>query len=71
MFYALLTGVPEHKIRVDRAGRGRRLGGKLQVTPEEMIAFFAARRVQKPVKYTQTRGDSMLSAHHGGPDPAT
>ncbi|MEV0129432.1 xanthine dehydrogenase family protein molybdopterin-binding subunit [Dactylosporangium sp. NPDC050688] len=65
VFYALLTGVPEHKIRVIAPDVGGGFGGKLQVTPEEMIAFFAARRVQKPVKYTETRGDSMLSAHHG------
>jgi carbon-monoxide dehydrogenase large subunit len=65
VFYALLTGVPEHKIRVIAPDVGGGFGGKLQVTPEEMIAFFAAQRVQKPVKYTETRGDSMLSAHHG------
>ncbi|WP_081971311.1 xanthine dehydrogenase family protein molybdopterin-binding subunit [Dactylosporangium aurantiacum] len=65
VFYALLTGVPEHKIRVIAPDVGGGFGGKLQVTPEEMIAFFAARRVQKPVKYTETRGDTMLSAHHG------
>lgn len=65
VFYALLTGVPEHKIRVIAPDVGGGFGGKLQVTPEEMIAFFAARRVQKPVKYTETRGESMLSAHHG------
>ncbi|GAA0723745.1 xanthine dehydrogenase family protein molybdopterin-binding subunit [Dactylosporangium roseum] len=65
VFYALLTGVPEHKIRVIAPDVGGGFGGKLQVTPEEMIAFLAARRVGKPVKYTETRGDSMLSAHHG------
>ncbi|GAB3874038.1 molybdopterin-dependent oxidoreductase [Dactylosporangium cerinum] len=65
VFYALLTGVPEHRIRVIAPDVGGGFGGKLQVTPEEMIAFFAAQRVRKPVKYTETRGDSMLSAHHG------
>jgi carbon-monoxide dehydrogenase large subunit len=65
VFYALLTGVPEHKIRVIAPDVGGGFGGKLQVTPEEMIAFFAAQRVRRPVKYTETRSDSMLSAHHG------
>jgi carbon-monoxide dehydrogenase large subunit len=65
VFYALLTGVPEHKIRVIAPDVGGGFGGKLQVTPEEMIAFMAAQRVGKPVKYTETRSDSMLSAHHG------
>jgi aerobic carbon-monoxide dehydrogenase large subunit len=65
VFYALLTGTPEHKIRVIAPDVGGGFGGKLQVTPEEMIAFLAARRVGRPVKYTESRGDSMLSAHHG------
>ncbi|GGM13722.1 xanthine dehydrogenase family protein molybdopterin-binding subunit [Dactylosporangium sucinum] len=65
VFYALLTGVPEHKIRVIAPDVGGGFGGKLQVTPEELIAFLAAQRVGKPVKYTETRSDTMLSAHHG------
>ena len=65
VFFALLTGVPEHKIRVIAPDVGGGFGGKLQVTPEEMIAFMAAQRVGRPVKYTETRSDAMLSAHHG------
>jgi len=65
VFYALLTGTPEHKIRVIAPDVGGGFGGKLQVTPEELITFFAAQRVGRPVKYTETRSDSMLSAHHG------
>jgi len=65
VFYALLTGTPEHKIRVIAPDVGGGFGGKLQVTPEELIAFMAAQRVGRPVKYTETRSDSMLSAHHG------
>jgi len=65
VFYALLTGTPEHKIRVIAPDVGGGFGGKLQVTPEEMITFFAAQRVGRPVKYTETRSDTMLSAHHG------
>jgi carbon-monoxide dehydrogenase large subunit len=65
VFYALLTGVPEHKIRVIAPDVGGGFGGKLQVTPEELIAFMAAQRVGRPVKYTESRSDSMLSAHHG------
>jgi len=65
VFYALLTGTPEHKIRVIAPDVGGGFGGKLQVTPEELIAFMAAQRVGRPVKYTETRSDTMLSAHHG------
>jgi len=62
---ALLTGTPEHKVRVIAPDVGGGFGGKLQVTAEEMLTFFAAKRVGKPVKYTETRSDSILSAHHG------
>jgi carbon-monoxide dehydrogenase large subunit len=62
---AASTGVPESKIRVIAPDVGGGFGGKLQQTPEEMIAFAVARRLGKPVKYTETRSESLLSAHHG------
>ncbi len=65
LFTALQTGVPEHKIRVIAPDVGGGFGGKLQVTPEELITFMAAQQVGRPVKHTETRSDAMLAAHHG------
>jgi len=62
---AATTGVPESKIRVIAPDVGGGFGGKLQQTPEEMIVFALARRVGKPVKYTETRSESLMSGHHG------
>ncbi|NYD40649.1 molybdopterin cofactor-binding domain-containing protein [Nocardioides panaciterrulae] len=62
---AATTGVPESKIRVIAPDVGGGFGGKLQQTPEEMIAFAVARRLGKPVKYTETRSESLMSGHHG------
>jgi carbon-monoxide dehydrogenase large subunit len=62
---AATTGVPESKIRVIAPDVGGGFGGKLQATPEEWIAWAVARRVHKPVKYTETRSESLQSAHHG------
>ncbi|MCW2773421.1 MAG: xanthine dehydrogenase, molybdenum binding subunit apoprotein [Nocardioides sp.] len=62
---AATTGVPESKIRVVAPDVGGGFGGKLQVTPEEWIAWAVGRRLGKPVKYTETRSESLLSAHHG------
>ena len=59
------AGVPEHKVRVIAPDVGGGFGGKLQVTPEEVIALLVARRIGKPVKYTESRSESMLAAHHG------
>jgi aerobic carbon-monoxide dehydrogenase large subunit len=62
---AATTGVPESKIRVIAPDVGGGFGGKLQATPEEWIAWAVARRINKPIKYTETRSESLLSAHHG------
>jgi aerobic carbon-monoxide dehydrogenase large subunit len=62
---AATTGVPESKIRVIAPDVGGGFGGKLQTTPEEFIAWAVARRLSKPVKYTETRSESLVSAHHG------
>ncbi len=62
---ALTLGLPEHKVRVIAPDVGGGFGGKLQVTPEEMLAVLVARRLGKPVKWTETRSECMLAAHHG------
>ena len=62
---AATTGVPESKIRVIAPDVGGGFGGKLQVTPEEWIAWAVGRRLGKPVKYTETRSESLMAAHHG------
>ena len=62
---AATTGIPESKIRVIAPDVGGGFGGKLQTTPEEWLAVAVARRLAKPVKYTETRSESLMSAHHG------
>jgi len=62
---AATTGVPESKIRVVAPDVGGGFGGKLSVNPEEWIAFAVARRLARPVKYTETRSESLMAAHHG------
>jgi aerobic carbon-monoxide dehydrogenase large subunit len=65
IFTALVTGTPESKVRVIAPDVGGGFGGKLQYTPEECITFLVARQLRKPVKYTETRSETMLAAHHG------
>jgi carbon-monoxide dehydrogenase large subunit len=62
---AMVTGVPEHKLRIIAPDVGGGFGGKLQVTPEEVLTFLVARRLGKPVKWTETRSESLMTAHHG------
>src|SRR4029450_2190923 len=62
---AAVTGVSESKIRVIAPDVGGGFGGKLQTTPEEFITFLLARKLGKPVKFTETRSESLMAAHHG------
>ena len=65
LMLAMTLEIPEHKVRVIAPDVGGGFGGKLQVTPEEVIALLVARRLGKPVKYTESRSESMVAAHHG------
>ena len=58
-------GISESKVRVIAPDVGGGFGGKLQTTPEEYVTIAVSRRLGKPVKYTETRSESLLSAHHG------
>jgi carbon-monoxide dehydrogenase large subunit len=62
---AMTLEVPEHKIRVIASDVGGGFGGKLQVTPEEVLTFLLARRTGRPVKWTEARSETMVSGHHG------
>ena len=44
LLLALLLGIPEHKIRVIAPDVGGGFGGKLQITPEEMLACWPRRQ---------------------------
>nr|MBA3529310.1 xanthine dehydrogenase family protein [Propionibacteriaceae bacterium] len=65
LMLALTTSIPEHKIRVVAPDVGGGFGGKLQVTPEEVLTLVIANKLGKPVKFTETRSESLMAAHHG------
>lgn len=65
LMLALTLGIPESKVRVIAPDVGGGFGGKLQVTPEEVITLLAARRMGKPCKFTETRSESLQVGHHG------
>ncbi|MGW5716918.1 xanthine dehydrogenase family protein molybdopterin-binding subunit [Amycolatopsis sp. NPDC003865] len=62
---ALTLGIPEHKLRVIAPDVGGGFGGKIGVLPEEMMALLVAQKLDKPVKWNETRSETMLAAHHG------
>ena len=62
---ALVTGIPEQNIRVIAPDVGGGFGSKLQVTAEEVLAMLIARKVGRPVKWTESRSEGNLTVHHG------
>lgn len=58
-------GIPESKLRVIAPDVGGGFGGKIGVLPEEMMTVLLAQKLGKPVKWTETRSECMLTAHHG------
>jgi carbon-monoxide dehydrogenase large subunit len=62
---SLVLGLPESKVRVIAPDVGGGFGGKIHVSPEEILTTLVARRLGKPAKYTESRSETMLAAHHG------
>src|SRR6266540_2785773 len=62
---ALVTGIPEQNIRVIAPDVGGGFGSKLQVTAEEVLAVLIARRLRRPVKWTESRSEGNMTVHHG------
>ena len=62
---SLVTGVPEHKIRVIAPEVGGGFGAKIPVYPWEMIAAFCSMQLGRPVKWTETRSENYQSSIHG------
>jgi carbon-monoxide dehydrogenase large subunit len=65
LMLALTCDISESKIRVVAPDVGGGFGGKLQVTPEEVATLLIARSLGRPCKYTETRTESLMVAHHG------
>ncbi len=61
----LILGISESKVRFIAPDVGGGFGGKIHVSPEEILTTIVARRLGKPAKYTESRSETMVSAHHG------
>jgi len=62
---ALTTGIPEQKIRVIAPDVGGGFGSKLNVYAEEVIAMVVAKRLGRPVKWTESRSEGYQATIHG------
>ena len=62
---AAVLGIPEQKLRVVAPDVGGGFGSKLQVTAEEFLTVLIARKLGRPVKWTESRSEGNLAVHHG------
>jgi carbon-monoxide dehydrogenase large subunit len=62
---AVVTEIPEQKIRVIAPDVGGGFGSKIGITAEEVILLLAARRLGRPLKWTESRSEGNLTVHHG------
>jgi aerobic carbon-monoxide dehydrogenase large subunit len=62
---SLCCGMPEDKLRVVAPDVGGGFGSKLNVFGEEILAVLLARRLQRPIKWIETRTENMAVTHHG------
>ena len=56
---------PENKLRVIAPDVGGGFGSKIYIYPEEIVALWAARKVDRPVKWTSDRTEAFLTDAHG------
>jgi len=61
-----MIGVPPEDIRMITPDVGGAFGGKFFAEPEHVVCAWAARRVGRPVRWTETRSENLLSMHGRG-----
>jgi aerobic carbon-monoxide dehydrogenase large subunit len=71
LFLAMLLGISEERIRVVAPDVGGGFGAKLQIYGEEILMAALARRLNRPVKWVETRSEHMMVSHHGRDQIAT
>ncbi len=59
--YALVAGLPEHKIRIIAPDIGGGFGGKVPIYPGYVCAIVASLLIGKPVKWAEDRTENLVS----------
>ena len=62
---AFVLGLPEHKVRVVAPDVGGGFGSKIYLYAEDVVLTWAAKQVNRPVKWTAERAESFQSDAHG------
>ncbi len=59
--YSLITGLPEHKIRVISPDIGGGFGNKVSIYPGYLCAVVGALSLGRPVKWVEDRSENLMS----------
>ena len=62
---AFIGIAPEHKLRVIAPDVGGGFGSKIFIYAEETVCVWAAKKIDRPVKWTADRTEAFLSDAHG------
>ncbi len=65
LLFALVTGHPEHKVRVVAPDVGGGFGCKLYLYAEEVICGIVAKQLERPVKWIESRTENYVATTHG------
>src|SRR4051812_117676 len=59
------TGIEKDKLRVISTATGGGFGARIACYPERIVVVALARELGKPVRYIETRSETMLEMQHG------
>ena len=59
------TGIEKDKLRVISTATGGGFGARIACYPEQIVVVALARELGKPVRYIETRSETMLEMQHG------
>jgi aerobic carbon-monoxide dehydrogenase large subunit len=62
---SLVMGVPEDKFRVVAPEVGGGFGAKIAQYPADFITCFCSMKLNRPVKWTETRSENYIATTHG------
>jgi carbon-monoxide dehydrogenase large subunit len=62
---AFVLGLPENKVRVIAPDVGGGFGSKIYLYPEDVVVTWAAKQLNRAVKWTSDRSEAFVSDAHG------
>ncbi|HLZ24910.1 MAG TPA: molybdopterin cofactor-binding domain-containing protein [Ktedonobacterales bacterium] len=63
--FSVVTGIPEHRIRVLARDVGGGFGSKIDMYPGDMLTIFATKELGVPVKWIEDRRENFVATIHG------